>query len=53
MYVFGSKVIGPHGDDLIPFASEGNAKLFMMKHGGTKLLPYSKITAGLLRYLDM
>jgi len=53
VYVFGSKVIGPHGDDLIPFASESNAKLFMMKHGGTKLLPYSKITAGLLRYLDM
>ena len=53
VYVFGSRIIGPHGDDLIPFASESNAKLFMMKHGGTKLLPYSKITAGLLRYLDM
>jgi len=53
VYVFGSRIIGPHGDDLIPFATETNAKLFMMKHGGTKLLPYSKITAGLLRYLDM
>ncbi len=53
VYVFGSRIVGPHGDDLIPFASESNAKLFMMKHGGTKLLPYSKITAGLLRYLDM
>ena len=53
LYVFGSRIIGPHGDDLIPFASESNAKLFMMKHGGTKLLPYSRITAGLLRYLDM
>ncbi len=53
LYVFGSRVVGPHGDDLIPFVSETNAKLFMMKHGGTKLLPYSKITAGLLRYLDM
>ena len=53
VYVFGSRIVGPHGDDLIPFASESNAKLFMMKHGGSKLLPYSKITAGLLRYLDM
>ena len=53
VYVFGSRIIGPHGDDLIPFVTETNAKLFMMKHGGTKLLPYSKITAGLLRYLDM
>ena len=53
VYVFGSRIIGPHGDDLIPFASEANAKLFMMKNGGTKLLPYAKITAGLLRYLDM
>ncbi|RRS30430.1 MAG: hypothetical protein P794_07055 [Epsilonproteobacteria bacterium (ex Lamellibrachia satsuma)] len=53
VYVFGSRIVGPHGDDLIPFASETNAKLFMMKNGGTKLLPYSKITAGLLRYLDM
>jgi len=53
VYVFGSKIVGPHGDDLIPFATETNAKLFMMKNGGTKLLPYTKITKGLLRYLDM
>jgi len=53
VYVFGSRIVGPHGDDLIPFASESNAKLFMMKNGGTKLLPYAKITTGLLRYLDM
>ncbi len=53
VYVFGSRIEGPHGDDLIPFSTETNAKLFMMKHGGTKLLPYSKITTGLLRYLDM
>lgn len=53
VYVFGSRIVGPHGDDLIPFATETNAKLFMIKNGGTKLLPYGKITAGLLRYLDM
>ena len=53
VYVFGSRITGPHGDDLIPFASEENAKLFMMKHGGTKILPFEKLNKGLIRYLDM
>jgi len=53
VYLFGSRVVGPHGDDLIPFSSEENAKLFMMKNGGTKILPYAKLTKGLIRYLDM
>ena len=53
VYVFGSRMVGPHGDDLIPFSSNENAKLFMMKNGGTKILPYTKLTKGLIRYLDM
>lgn len=53
VYIFGSRMVGPHGDDLIPFVSEENAKLFMMKNGGTKILPYAKLTKGLIRYLDM
>ena len=53
VYVFGSRITGPHGDDLIPFASEEHAKLFMMKHGGTKILPFEKLNKGLIRYLDM
>ena len=52
-YLFGSRVVGPHGDDLIPFESVSNAKLFMLKNGGTKILPFSKISKGLIRYLDM
>jgi nitrous oxide reductase accessory protein NosL len=52
-YLFGSNVIGPHGDDLIPFESDTNAKLFMLKNGGAKILPFSKISKGLIRYLDM
>ena len=52
-YVFGSRITVPHGDDLIPFASQENAKLFMMKHGGTKVLPFEKLSKGLIRYLDM
>jgi len=53
VYVFGSRMVGPHGDELIPFGSEENAKLFMMKNGGTKILPFTRITKGLIRYLDM
>jgi nitrous oxide reductase accessory protein NosL len=53
VYLFGSRIIGPHGDDLIPFENEENAKLFMMKNGGTKILPFSKLSKGLIRYLDM
>jgi len=52
-YIFGSRIVGPHGDDLIPFANDTNAKLFMLKNGGTKILPYNKISKGLIKYLDM
>ena len=52
-YVFGSRIVGPHGDDLIPFENDQNAKLFMLKHGGTKVLSFPKLTKGLIRYLDM
>jgi len=53
VYVFGSRVIGPHGDDLIPLANETEAKIFEAKYGGHKILPYTKIDQGLIRYLDM
>ncbi|RUM63583.1 MAG: hypothetical protein DSZ05_08440 [Sulfurospirillum sp.] len=53
VYLFGSRIVGPHGDDLIPFENEQNAKLFMMKNGGTKILPFEKLSKGLIRYLDM
>ena len=52
-YIFGSRIVGPHGDDLIPFANDTNAELFMLKNGGTKILPYNKISKGLIKYLDM
>jgi len=53
LYMFGSRLVGPHGDDLIPLKNETNAKLFKLKYGGTKLLPYEKISKGLIKYLDM
>lgn len=53
LYVFGSRVIGPHGDDLIPLKDDASVKVFTIKYKGTKTIPYSKITVGLIRYLDM
>ncbi len=53
VYIFGSRIVGPHGDDLIPFENIDNAKLFMFKNGGTKILRFNKLTKGLIRYLDM
>ncbi len=53
VYLFGSRTSGPHGDDLIPFESMDSAKLFMLKSGGTKILPFEKLSKGLIRYLDM
>jgi len=53
LYMFGSRLIGPHGDDLIPLKNHQNAELFKLKYGGTKLLPFNKLSQGLIRYLDM
>ncbi len=53
VYVFGSRLTGPHGDDLIPLENEEKAKLFMLRYGGTKILPFERLSKGLIRYLDM
>jgi hypothetical protein len=53
LYMFGSRLVGPHGDDLIPLKDQNSAKLFKLKYGGTKLLPYEKLSKGLIKYLDM
>jgi len=53
LFVFGSRLVGPHGDDLIPLKNQSHVKLFKLEYGGTKILSYSKISLGLIRYLDM
>ncbi|NPA74367.1 MAG: hypothetical protein GXO12_06600 [Epsilonproteobacteria bacterium] len=52
-YVFGSRLIGPKGDDLVPFANMNSVKMFELKYGGTKVLRFNQITKGLIKYLDM
>jgi len=53
VYLFGSRIVGPHGDDLIPFENREKAKIFQLKNGGTKILQFNKLSKGLIRYLDM
>ncbi len=52
-YVFGSRLVGPHGDDLIPLSSKTRAELFVKRYGGTRIMEFGKLSAGLVRYLDM
>jgi len=55
-YVFGSRLAGPHGDDLIPLSSKTRAELFVKRYGGTKIMDYKELRSkgfGLIKYLDM
>ena len=55
-YVFGSRLAGPHGDDLIPLSSKTRAELFVKRYGGTRIMSYKEIRKkgfGLIKYLDM
>jgi hypothetical protein len=53
LYIFGSRLVGPHGDDLIPVKDQNSAEIFKLKYGGTKVLPFKKISKALIKYLDM
>ena len=43
-FVVGSDVLGPMGNELIPFSSISDAKTFMKEHDGKKVLKYSEVT---------
>ena len=53
LFVFGSRLVGPHGDDLIPLRNQSSVKLFKLEYGGTKVLLFHNISLGLIHYLDM
>ncbi len=46
-YIFGSKLIEPHGDDLIPLSSKTQVELFMKRYGGSKVLRIDNLPLGL------
>jgi nitrous oxide reductase accessory protein NosL len=55
-YVFGSRLAGPHGDDLIPLSSKARAELFVKRYGGSRIMDYKELRSksyGLIKYLDM
>lgn len=51
-YVMGSNVHGPMGHELIPLASEEEAREFMADHGGNRLLRFDEVTPGVLELLQ-
>jgi len=51
-YVIGSDVLGPMGRELIPLASEGDARDFMSDHKGKKILRFEDVTDEVLKGLD-
>ena len=51
-YVSGSDVFGPMGRELIPFASEAEAREFKADHKGKAVLKFPEVTLGVLRDLE-
>jgi len=52
-YVFGSRVIGPKGDDLIPFKYKADAENFIKENGGTKIVTWKHFKLNLFDYLNL
>ncbi len=56
LYVFGSKLTGPKGDDLIPVKDQTTSQLFRLKYGGSRVLTFGEVVhkgMGLIKFLDM
>ncbi len=51
-FVYGSNIISPAGDDLVPFATYEEAKKFASKHNGKRVLSFSQISKGLIELLN-
>jgi len=43
-YVVGSDILGPMGNEFIPFSNEDDAKEFYMDHKGLKIIKFNNIT---------
>ena len=51
-YVIGSDVLGPMGNELIPFKTLQEAKNFMNEHKGEEILKFNQITPKIVMALD-
>jgi len=56
LYVFGSRLKSPKGDDLIPVKNKESLAIFKLKYGGSRVLTFGEIVQkgfALIKYLDM
>ena len=51
-YVIRSDIYGPMGHELIPLASEADAKDFLREHKGSRILRFDEVTPDLIARLD-
>ena len=51
-YVIGSNVLGPMGNELIPFSTRIQAKSFLKDHKGKEILTFNEVTTKLIHSLD-
>ena len=51
-FVYGSRIISPAGDDLVPFATYEDAKAFAKKNNGKRVLTFKEIKNSLIRLLN-
>ncbi len=51
-YVYGSHVVGPAGDDLIPFDSYAAAEEFSKKNNGKRIMSFKEISDALIRLIN-
>lgn len=52
IYVTNSDVLGPMGHELVPLASEADAREFLRDHQGAQLLTFDQVTPAILNALD-
>ena len=56
LFVFGSRLQGPKGDDLIPLRNKDSVNIYMLRYGGSRVLDFNDIKRrkmALIKYLDM
>ncbi len=51
-YVYGSNIISPAGDDLIPFAKYEDAQVFAKRQNGKRILAFAEISDALIRLIN-
>lgn len=51
-YIYGTNVIGPAGDDLIPFDSYAAAEEFSKEHNGKRILSFKEVSDALIRLIN-